>query len=522
MTHVGRGLGGTEEADVATCPAGLMASDTDLRAGLPAGRDYRMPVSKVVSRRTVLTAAGPLGVGALLAACTSPSASPSASTASSSLSASPSGSGGPRVLVIGAGAAGLAAAGRLAAAGVRVTVLEARDRVGGRIHTTTTWPDLPIDLGASWIHGHLGNPLTPLAEAAGAPTVATSYDSARSYVAAALRANGLTDPDTARWERLTEQALVAAAEREADVSVATALAGMPWYPRLSSNERADLDFYLASTYDTEWGVDSSDLSAWTSDEGREFAGEDRLFPQGFGAVAAHLATGLDIRLSSPVGRIHATGATADGVLVTGDGIQERADAVIVTVPLGVLKSGALSIEPGLSARAQRAVQRLGVGVLSKTFLRFEKLFWPKDIDWHEYVGEQAGHWAEWVSFAKAGVPVMLGFNSGANARRIEAVTDADVVAEAMAVLREMFGAGAPSPVAVQTSQWSRDPFALGSYSANTVGSNREDRVALAEPIADRIFWAGEATEPDYHSTVHGAVLSGHRAAEAVRARLSAG
>jgi len=127
-----------------------------------------------------------------------------------------------------------------------------------------------------------------------------------------------------------------------------------------------------------------------------------------------------------------------------------------------------------------------------------------------------------VSFAKAWVPVMLGFNSGANARRIEAATDADVVAEAMAVLREMFGAGAPSPVAVQTSQWSRDPFALGSYSANTVGSNREDRVALAEPIADRIFWAGEATEPDYHSTVHGAVLSGHRAAEAVRARLSAG
>ncbi len=408
------------------------------------------------------------------------------------------------------------------ATGVRVTVLEARDRVGGRIHTTTAWPDIPIDLGASWIHGHQGNPLTPIAEAAGAPTLATSYDSARSYVAATLRAQGLTDPDTPRWERLTEQALAAAAERDADVSVATALAGMPWHSRLSGTDRADLGFYLASTYDTEWGVDSSDLSAWTSDDGREFPGEDRLFPQGFGAVTAHLAKGLDIRLSSPVARIRATGATAGEVMVTGDGIQEQADAVIVTVPLGVLKSGALSIEPGLSAKAQRAVQRLGVGVLSKTFLRFDKPFWPKDIDWHEYVGEQPGHWAEWVSFAKAGVPVILGFNSGANARRIEAASDSDVAAEAMVVLRDMFGAGIPSPVAVQTSRWSRDPFALGSYSANTVGSSREDRIALAEPIAGRVYWAGEATEPDYHSTVHGAVLSGHRAADAVRERLSAG
>lgn len=76
----------------------------------------------------------------------------------------------------------------------------------------------------------------------------------------------------------------------------------------------------------------------------------------------------------------------------------------------------------------------------------------------------------------------------------------------------MFGPSVPVPEAVLTTGWSRDPWALGSYSANTVGSTRQDRVALAEPVAGRIFWAGEATEPDHHSTVHGAVISGHAAA----------
>lgn len=137
------------------------------------------------------------------------------------------------------------------------------------------------------------------------------------------------------------------------------------------------------------------------------------------------------------------------------------------------------------------------------------------MDWQEYVGPRGGHFAEWVSLAKAGPPVLLAFHGGARAREIERAAPGDVQTEAMSVLRRMFGSSIPDPVAIKTSDWSLDHWSHGSYSANTVGSTRADRVALTRPIADRTFLAGEATEPDYSSTVHGAYRSGRRAARQV-------
>ncbi len=473
------------------------------------------------TRRTLLAGAAGAGMLGALAACSQadPTAAPSpggtATPAPSATTTATSTGNGRRVIVVGAGAAGLAAAVRLAEGGATVTVLEARDRIGGRVFTSSAWPDLAMDMGASWIHGPDGNPLTPLAAAAGAKTISTSYDSGTAYVAASLRAQGLSEPNTDLWESRVEAALAAAGTLDADVSIAQALERTTWWSGLRETERADLAFYLSATSETEWGEQVARLSAWTVDDDKEYAGDDRLFPAGFGAVMTYLARGLDVRLSSPVTAVSVEGRE---VVVEVGGASERADAVIVTVPLGVLKTGRLRIEPGLSTAAQTAIGRIGVGVLSKTFLRFERAFWPTDIDWHEFVGPQPGLWSEWVSFAKAGAPVLLGFNAGDHARRIEAAAPAAVSAEAMATLREMFGTGIPEPTAVLTSSWSTDQWALGSYSAATVGSTRADRLALAAPVGERIFWAGEATEPDHHSTVHGAVLSGRRAAdEALRA-----
>ncbi|HNM97849.1 MAG TPA: NAD(P)/FAD-dependent oxidoreductase, partial [Marmoricola sp.] len=194
-------------------------------------------------------------------------------------------------------------------------------------------------------------------------------------------------------------------------------------------------------------------------------------------------------------------------------------AVIATLPLGVLKSGAVDFNPGLSLRARQAIKRIGVGVLSKSFLRFEQVFWPDDVDWIGYVGSNPGRWGQWLSLAKLDAPVLLGFNSDRHGRAIEAMSPAEVSEAAYAVLRDMFGTKAKRPIQVQTSAWSRDRWAQGSYSFASVGATRADRKALSEPLADRVFWAGEATEPDYHSTVHGAVLSGRRAADQVMAHL---
>lgn len=433
--------------------------------------------------------------------------------------ASASGAGGrDPVVVVGAGMAGLTAARTLVRAGVPVRVVEARSRIGGRIHTVRDWPGVPLDLGASWIHGYAGNPLTPIAERAGATMVRTSYSSGRVHVDPRLQAAGLDRPDTHRWAALVRRALHAAWRRDRDSSVAAAVRRETRGLDLSRVEQADLAFYLNATYTTEWGADPRELSAYHVDDGREFGptGEDVLFPHGFDQVVGHLARGVRTTHGVTVRRVV---LRRRGVDVHTSAGRIPASAVVVTVPLGVLRAGAIDFEPGLPEPMTRAVDALRMGVLSKTFLRFDSPFWPERFDWQEYVGPRHGAWGEWLSLSRAGAPVLLGFNGGAMAREIEAADPDDVRTDAMRVLRAMFGSSIPDPVAVRTTSWADDRFSHGSYSYAAVGSSRRDRVALGRPVEGRVFLAGEATEPDYSSTAHGAFLSGRRAARQVLAAI---
>ena len=160
-------------------------------------------------------------------------------------------------------------------------------------------------------------------------------------------------------------------------------------------------------------------------------------------------------------------------------------------------------------------------MLSKTFLQFREPFWPIDVDWQEYLGPVPGRWSQWLSLSRAGAPVLVGFHGGDAARALETANPRVVAAEAMRTLRTMFGASIPEPTSCRTTEWSRDPFARGSYSYPAVGVSRSVRQVLQEPLAGRVFLAGEATDPDYAATVHGAYLSGRRAARQVLAGRSA-
>ena len=241
-----------------------------------------MTTPRPASRRAVLSglvAGGAVSLGA--AACgTTPSPQTRGNAA------------GRRILVIGAGAAGLSAAQVLLQAGLNVQVLEARDRIGGRIYTSRLWSDLPVDLGASWIHGVTGNPVSDLAAQAGATTIATSYESGDLHVAASLHSQGLRASETSRWERLVGQALDAVREQDHDASIQAALSAQPWHQGLTALEQADLAFYLAATYETEWGASVDELSSWSVDDGGEFGGGDVLLPNGFDAVVRSLAQGV--------------------------------------------------------------------------------------------------------------------------------------------------------------------------------------------------------------------------------------
>jgi monoamine oxidase len=419
------------------------------------------------------------------------------------------------VIVIGAGIAGLAAARELVASGMTVTILEARDRIGGRIWTDHSWPGVPLDLGAAWIHGVEDNPIAELADEHGIETVETQYGELWLYGSdghevedsAAAEIDDWFDDIMADLDDLRDELDEAEAD---DIPLGVAIEERLAAEGVSPAERRALDYAINATIEHEYAADVADLSLLYFDECEEFEGEDALFPGGFSQITEQLAKGLDIRRGMVVTKL----ACNDfGVTVTANGERFDAGYAIVTVPLGVLQAGDIEFQPELPRRHRAALERLGMGLLDACWLRFPHAFWPDDAHFLGYVSERKGEWSEWLSLVPiTGQPVLCGFNAGTYAREIERLGDDDIVAAAMRALRAMFGDEIPAPEAFAITRWASDPFARGSYSYLATGATPDDYQTLAEPVAGRVMFAGEATNAEFPSTVHGAYLSGIRAA----------
>jgi monoamine oxidase len=419
------------------------------------------------------------------------------------------------VLVIGAGMAGLAAATALQKAGYTVIVLEARDRIGGRVWTDRTWPDTPLDMGASWIHGINGNPIAEIAEAEKIATLPTDYENVWLYnTEGRLLEDDEHDNAAQAAEAFFEQALEEADERyDADVSIQQALDDLLATQPLSPDQQRMLNYFVNATIEHEFAADVADLSLYQWDEGEGSSGGDVLLPGGYDQIASVLAKGLDIRLEQPVQRIS---YGADGVEVETTAGTFTGERVIVTLPLGVLQKGVVNFDPPLPPAKQTAIDSLGMGLLNKLYLRFPRIFWPKEADLLGYISPAKGEWNETLNIAHyTGAPVLLCFNAATYGRAIEKLSDSEIVAGAMQTLRTLYGPDIPEPTGHLVTRWARDPYAFGSYSYLRPGTSGKTRDALAASVDDRLFFAGEATSRDYPSTVHGAYLSGLAAAEEI-------
>jgi len=413
--------------------------------------------------------------------------------------------GGDNVIVVGAGIAGLAAARQLVEAGYDVTVLEARERLGGRIFTDDSL-GAPIDLGAAWIHGNEKNPITELASEAGAFSVATDWDSLALYSDTGPIRRGTVTAAEANWSRLAGQLEDIRGDAGRSESLEDGL--LELVRRRTLNQQLS-QWILDSYVTTQYGAEAHDVSLRYFGDDEEFGGDDLLLPGGFRQLIRVVAEGTKVKRRQKVTSI---AYAEDKVTVTTDRDEFTADRVVITLPLGVLKAGTVSFDPPLPAAKQQSIRRIGVGHLDKVALKFDKPFWPTDVQVFGLVGKQpVSHLIN--AFVFSGAPILVGLRAGPLARNRERLSDAATVTQLRDALSVTFQTEVPDPVGALITRWSRDPFSHGAYSYPSVGSTPDDRDEVAASVRDRIFFAGEATSTEYFGTVHGAYLSGLRAAK---------
>jgi polyamine oxidase len=420
-----------------------------------------------------------------------------------------------RVIVIGAGVAGLVAARALRRQGVEVVLVEARERVGGRIQTFERG-GVPIDLGAAWVHRGPAGPTAPLFERLGVGLLPASVLGMYAE-GVALDVGGGRYPDQALTDGLrgafetffAEAPALARKEVGARLTLADALSRI-----LSAEDpviRSTLGRFL-SVFDGA-SPDELGLRPFVAAFAGDTGGEDHFPSKGYGVMVEALAEGLDVRLSTRVTGVRETGAGVE--VVTADEVLAGSHA-LVTVPLGVLKAGAIAFDPPLDAVRRQAIERLGFGAFEKVALVYEERFWaPSPSGAIAFGDERPDQWTSLLDLgAWHGRPALVAVTTGHHARAIAGLAEEARIASVRALVDALAGGRAPEPIAAAATAWTSDPSSLGCYSHRGRLADGFERAlaTLAEPHG-RVLFAGEATSVDAHALVDGAWLSGVREAK---------
>ena len=399
------------------------------------------------------------------------------------------------VAVVGAGAAGIGAARRLAQGGAALIVLEAKDRPGGRAHTLTGRSGAAIDLGCGWLHSADCNPWTALAEEHG-------YKIDRSRPAWERRLTGVNG------SAADAQAFADALERfEARLAAAAAEPDRPAAELFDAELEPYRDMLdaFSGAYN---GVGFRDISV------HDYAAyqptdENWRLPRGYGALVAEVAAALPVAYDAPVHRIDRSGPV---LRLLGPAGEVQARRAVVTVPTAVLAGGRLAFDPPLPEVAA-AADALPLGHVDKCFLRLET---PDALPVEVMVTGRTDT-ADTGSYTLRpfGRAMIEGFFGGDVARALEGEGSGAFCAFATDELVGLFGSDLRDRLRpLAESRWAADPYIGGAYSHARPGQ-ADARAVLRYPVEDRIFFAGEACSPHAFSTAHGAYETGVAAAEAV-------
>ncbi len=397
------------------------------------------------------------------------------------------------IVVIGAGAAGLAATKDLIARGASVICVEAGSRTGGRIHTDTAHFGEPFDIGAHWLHNRAINPFVEIGQAQGLTLYPMPY-------------HGITQGDDpegdAMWEEsdAMEEAFRKAAKRGKDVAASEVVnLDTPWSLTAALMQALPMgrDLHEISTMDWHQGVE----------------GENWFCREGYGTLFARFHAGTPVMLNTAARKIT---TTAGGVVVDTTGGPIRAKAAIVTVSQGVLASEAITFDPPLGNTHLRAIEAITLGDYNHVALQFRPGTVPTPDDcWVTYqVDEIKDGSVQGGGFLcnAAGTGLSVFETAGQFSRDLQEAGQDAAIEFALGTLAGIFGSGIRDGfVKGYATRWGRDPLTLGSYSGARPGQSHR-RKDLRKPLAKRVFFAGEATHLSEQATVAGAHKEGLRAA----------
>ncbi|XP_060100139.1 lysine-specific histone demethylase 2 [Heteronotia binoei] len=437
------------------------------------------------------------------------------------------------VIVVGAGPAGLAAARQLHNFGIKVLVLEAKERIGGRVWDDKSFKGITVGKGAQIVNGGVNNPIALMCEQLGIkmhklgekcdliqeggritdPTIDKRMDfhfNAILDVVADWRKDKNQHQDVPLGDKIQEIYKVFIQE-----------SGI----QFSELEEKVLQFHL-SNLEYACGSNLHKVSARSWDHNEffaQFAGDHTLLSSGYSAIMEKMAEGLDIRLKAPVRSIDYSG---EEVKVTAtDGTQWTAQKVLIAIPLAILQKGAIQFNPALPERKMKAINSLGAGVIEKIALQFPYRFWDSKIQGADFFGHippssnKRGLFSVFYDMdPQRKCCVLMSVITGDAVSSIKNMEDKQVLQQCMIVLRELFKEQeVPDPVKYFVTRWSKEPWIQMAYSFVKTGGSGEAYDILAEDIQGTVFFAGEATNRHFPQTVTGAYLSGVREASKIAA-----
>ncbi|XVE50377.1 hypothetical protein DITRI_Ditri01bG0157900 [Diplodiscus trichospermus] len=432
------------------------------------------------------------------------------------------------VIIVGAGLAGLAAARQLVSFGFKVVVLEGRNRPGGRVYTQKMGKKdkvAAVDLGGSVITGIHANPLGVLARQLSVP-LHKVRDSCPLYKPDGVPVNKEID---LRIEMIFNKLLDKVVELRKimggfanHISLGSVLEKLRqlYAAARSTEERQLLEWHLANLEYANAGC-LSDLSAayWDQDDPYEMGGDHCFLAGGNWRLIKALCDGIPIIYGKTVEAIRYGN---EGVEVVAGDQAFRADMVLCTVPLGVLKRRTIKFEPELPQRKLAAIERLGFGLLNKVAMIFPHVFWGEDLDTFGCLNDTSDNRGEFFLFYSyhtvSGGPVLIALVAGEAAQTFERTDPSLLLHRVLSKLRGIYGpkgVDVPDPIQTICTRWGSDPLSYGSYSHVRVQSSGCDYDILAESVGNRLFFAGEATTRQYPATMHGAYLSGLREASRI-------